>query len=584
MNSIKDYLKSSIPEFQQSGEMLNSFLDAGGEFLDEIKEAIESFSDSKDWHNGTVYSVEKTLIERGSELPANLKNDSKRKYLRDVSEIIIKSGTEDSIRHALKLIGFDSTINKAWIQNPEFLNRGLIKNIKTGEIYSSNIGKYFFLDMVYGDAHVTPDGTFFSGKDYFEIFDDENTITNIPIVGESYDGIQIQTNSVGSTPYVLVQLEGGDFSVDVAEYYSPETGRSYTYSVDERVALIDDIVNFFISGKGRPTTVRVIIIVAYHYIEDEIIIEEEYEEIHTYTSDGDDDLDEIISLTSNLPKIGTVSVGTAPIGTNLIVGNQSPFAHQLSIIESVNVGLLPTIIDKQSAFIDEDGNLLRYYDLTFSNEIVGDDGDYKADVDPNVVEQASVTDDGDLVVDYTETYLETPQQFFLEQMIWKESQHEIDVWLCVGDVSKQPVEFMLENGNLIAVIDADDNIIQNIRMQGDDLLIDYDETNEFFKSLSLNSTGNAILEYSRIYPYIPTRPLMEISFINTSNTQLKVFTANNDINGNKVDNFIGVVDIGEHFNYETTPFHHFIKILPNTIEEDSIGVTFKYNEFVQEIP
>lgn len=335
--SIKDYLKSNIPEFQQGDNNLNSFLDASGEFMDDILEAIEHFDYTRDFDKGTIYNLENSIFSRGVDLPRNIEESSKRKYLRDLSEIILKNGTEDGLKHSLQMIGFESTINKAWIQNPKELRKGIVKDIATGVTRNSNIGRYFFIDFVYGKEKVTDDGVFFDGKSYFELNQPDNNITDIPIVGESYDIIPNTFDSVAKTPYILVSIDQGSFNIDVGEYYSEETGQFYSYSTNEEFELINELIRYFISGGQRPTTVRFVIIISAQSLEDQFELTDEFEDSTTYVNDGGDDLTEDIAYEMTVVKEGTVTVDTS-IGNVLNIGTQSPHRHQLSIIDSIPIG------------------------------------------------------------------------------------------------------------------------------------------------------------------------------------------------------------------------------------------------------
>jgi hypothetical protein len=446
--SIKDYLKQNIPEFQQGDSNLSTFLDASGEFLDDIVEAIEHFDYTRDFNKGTIYNLENSIFSRGIDLPRNVEESSKRKYLRDISEIILKNGTEDGLKHALQMIGFESTINKAWLQNPKELQKGIVKDIKTGVTRNANIGRYFFLDFVYGNETVTDDGVFFEGKSYFDLNEAPNTITGIPIVGESYNTIPTSFDSVSKTPYILVSIDQGSFNIDVGEYYSEETGQWYTYSTSEEFELINELISYFISGGQRPTTVRFVIIISAQALADEFEMTDDYVDETTYTPDGGDDLSEDIDYDMTVEKPGTVTVNTA-IGEPMPIGIQAPHLHQLSIIDPI----------------------------------------------------------------------------------------------AVGDIEATKPE---------------------------DILWD-----------AYNLTYKVWLDYQ--YPYIPVRPLIDISFTNNSTVSIDVYTAVDDLAGNKVDTLLTTINTGNSFNYQTTVDEHFIKFVPSALTNEHIEVTFVHNSFTQEI-
>lgn len=339
-NSIKDYLKNNIPEFQQGESALSAFLEASGQFLDEIKEAIEQGSYSHNWDKGTMFNVENSTLDRGIRLPIGTGSDNKRKFLRDISEIILKNGTRDSMEHALKMIGLDATVHQAWLQNPKELEQGIVKDIKTGQISDANVGNFFFLDFVYGDEYVAADGaTVFKGRPYTEINLDEDTISGIPIVGEVYKEVPKTFDTVSKTPYVAVVVESGDFTSHVGEYFSEETGKWYAYSQSEELELLGELVKYFLEDKRRPTTVRYLIIISSQNIDETIDILEEFEQTG-YAEPLIEEFSDDIIIHERLCKSGSMYVGTDIGVGNFFIGKQTPVSLEIGLSKRPRVGEL----------------------------------------------------------------------------------------------------------------------------------------------------------------------------------------------------------------------------------------------------
>lgn len=318
---LKDYLKKSIPEFQQGNPSLDSYLDAAGDFLNGIKEAIEHFDYSHDYEKGEEFNIEYSLLGQGLNVPRALPLDVKRTIVRDLQEILIKNGTEDSLIQSLRLIGFNAEIRRGWLPSPRNIRKGFIKDPVTGEMKRYDVNKYVYAEMLYGTEKVTENGVFFDGYRYQDTFQ-ENVIENLPILGETYKTFPPNDVAVSKTPYIIVRFEEGDFNVTVEDYVDPETGETYTFSSDEEFRLVNEVIDYFISGQQRPSTVRVIIVVSLQPFEDFLEFDEEYSDTHTYNPDGGDEYgDEYETMDDMFVDVRTYAetkVGFAgnPIGIN----------------------------------------------------------------------------------------------------------------------------------------------------------------------------------------------------------------------------------------------------------------------------
>jgi len=335
---LKDYLKKTIPEYQQGNQSLDSYLDSAGDFLNGIAEAIEHFDFSHDYEKGEAYNIENSLLGRGVNAPRALPTDVKRLILRDLQEILLKNGTEDALVHSLRLIGFNAEIRRGWLPSPRSMKKGFIKDPETGEMRRYDIDKYVYTELLYGTEEVTEDGVFFNGYRYDDTFQ-ENIIEGLPILGETYKTFPDSDVAVSKTPYVIVRFDEGDFNVSVESYVDPETGEEYTYSSDEEFRLVNEVIDYFIRGQFRPTTIRVIIIVSLQPFFEEMELEETYEEEHIYSPDGGDEYDETVgTLAESAAVLATVDVNDTSVGTPLLIGMETPYDNQLSIIQAINIG------------------------------------------------------------------------------------------------------------------------------------------------------------------------------------------------------------------------------------------------------
>lgn len=336
--NLKDYLKKNIPEFQQGNPSLDSYLDAAGEFLEGIKEAIEHFDKSHDYES-EIFNVQMSLKGKGIDLPKGLPFDAKKLYLRDFTEFNLKNGTEDSLIHSLRMIGFNAEVRRAWLPAPRTLRKGYMYDVTTGDTRRYDLNKFIYTEMLFGTEEVTEDGVFFKGHTYTDIFR-ENTLENIPIIGERYSGTVEQPFTVSKTPYIIVRFDEGNFNVSVDSYLDPETGEVYNYSTDEGFQLVNEVIDYFLKNGRRPSTVRVIIIVSLQPFEDIITIEDDYQESHLHDVDPDLNHEEIpLTLEDFFTLQSTYQVNDTAIGTNFIIGFESPYGDPLTQIQTPNIGV-----------------------------------------------------------------------------------------------------------------------------------------------------------------------------------------------------------------------------------------------------
>ena len=336
--SLADYLKRCIPEFQQTDSPLTSYLDVSGEFLSEMKEAIEQFDKHRDWRKGSELSVDMTTKQRGFTLPSNMSYEAKRIFLRDIAEVIKRNGTEDGLIHALKMVGYNAEVRPAWIPCAERLDEGYLVDVVTGQEKYYELDRESYRDFLYGDEVITENGVYFSGFRYVDDVFQQNKIDNVPISGEIYEEYQPHNISVTKSPYSVIRLNDGEFNVDVAEYTNPITGKTYKYSNDEEFQLVNDIVDFFIKSGYRATTIRAIIIAFLQQFEDEINVSENYIELTTYTPDGGDNLSDSVPICENGINASRVFVDGS-IGSNMCVGAEIPYESPISIIKPLPIGL-----------------------------------------------------------------------------------------------------------------------------------------------------------------------------------------------------------------------------------------------------
>lgn len=331
---LKELTKFNVPEFLRTSDNLVAYLESVGIFLDGTKEAIEQFKYTNDYENGTVYNIELTLRELGYEVPPELAENIKRLVLRDAIETFIKKGTEDTLVWVLKVIGLEPEIKYAWLLTPDEVCNGYIRDPITQERQRYDVDKFAYTDFLYGKEKVTADGVFFEGYKY-EDFKQENPIKDIPIVGQRYKKAPRTSLSVAKTPYAIVRIVGGDYNT-VTDPYVGEDGNIYEYSQQEKFQIVNELIDYFLYKVARPTNVKVIIIVTLQELDDDFTVTDELEQeteiVNPYPEEQDDaEITDVFEGNGSLLRIFRV-------GEPIVVGFQSPYASNLSIMPTLRVG------------------------------------------------------------------------------------------------------------------------------------------------------------------------------------------------------------------------------------------------------
>lgn len=323
-DKIGSILKVNIPEFMQGLEHLDEFLDVSGEVFDDIRSGIDDLRYIKRHDKCQDGMVDINLHELGFVLPVNIELSVKRQVLRDLANIHLRGATEDGIKHLLRVIGIEPTMNKGWLPNPKMVRNGWYRDYFTRDEYRYYPDERVRMDFLYGDTVDTDNGTFFEGYSYWDIDQEEKTKL-LPISGEVYTTAGSNgVDNVEATPYLIVRFKDDSiFRVDDVESVDPDTGQVFLYSVNERFILLEEIIRFFLLGDNRSTTMRIIVEGNVLSLNDDMSVAEQFKFQLKDTSPLKNK--DTVAVNEEYENDSTVDVEVSEVGDNRIfVGTPMP--------------------------------------------------------------------------------------------------------------------------------------------------------------------------------------------------------------------------------------------------------------------
>lgn len=329
---IRETLKNNTPEFLKDYPDLVNFLDAAGQFLNETKDVIEAFDYSHDYKKSDRYALDSRLKSIGFEIPPYIDEKVSRTVLRDAIQAFIRKGTTDSLLWVLKIIGTTPKIRQAWLPSPAEIRKGQKVNLQTGALERYDVDAFTYTDFLYGEAVTTDNGTYFTGYEYDDVFE-EDALENIPIIGENYketpDGY---VTPVEKMPYIIVRITDQNFNVATEPYIDPETGEEYEYGLPEEYRAVEALIDYFLYQTTRPANVRILLVASVQEIEEAIALVESYQEEHSHEPTSEADSAGLQSMVTD-ERTGTIS--SVNVGDPIIIGKGSPYFSQFGETEQV---------------------------------------------------------------------------------------------------------------------------------------------------------------------------------------------------------------------------------------------------------
>lgn len=281
---FKELLPRRIPEFQQDDNELRDYLEVAGELFDEFNNAIEDFDTYQDAARVAETRLRDLALQFAMEFPRNLNTELQRVIIRDLEAIYHKQGTIDVIHWIFRLIGWEITLENAWVLNPEYYDPKVKEVFELddydGEKTIPTMTDFYARDyraFLLGEDITFKNGTYFRGRRFFDMKD---SFLKNEIIGEYYK-VQDMTRTVDkvmATPYLFIRVSEETYNIFISPYVDPETGEEFDYTEVEFFNVVQNIFDFFLFDAMRPSHVRVVIVVAPQFLEDVAVIEDEVTE------------------------------------------------------------------------------------------------------------------------------------------------------------------------------------------------------------------------------------------------------------------------------------------------------------------
>lgn len=285
--SFKRLLPLRIPEFQQGDGELREYLEVAGELFDAFADHIRDFDTYNDPAKVAEGRLKDLALQFALNFPRNLNVELQRVILRDLEAIYQKQGTIDVIHWIFRLIGWDVTLENAWVLNPEYYDPK-VKEVFELDDYGGNqtvptMTNFYSRDyraFLLGKDLTFDNGTYFRGRKFFDMKD---SFLKNEIVGEYYNAKNRSrtTDKVMATPYLFIRVSEETYNIFISPYTDPESGIEYDYTELEFFSVVQNIFDFFLFDAMRPSHVRVVIIVAPQFLEDIAVIDDDFQEIWT---------------------------------------------------------------------------------------------------------------------------------------------------------------------------------------------------------------------------------------------------------------------------------------------------------------
>ena len=207
MSTWKEQLPKRVPGYlQDENTPLHAYLEFCGTIFDEIADTIKEHDTYKDYRNSPSTRLAMIAKRMGFDSPATIPENIMREVIQDIGFLNKTRGTEDSIRWAFRLLGWEVNLRHAWLPEPERFDSRLVTS---------------FSDLYNGDD-----------LDESELSDAENAVTI-----KFSDGYQlgVKNQTYKQDPLYVID---GNWSIGVTELrYRDSLNQDFTPQIADRYYL-----------------------------------------------------------------------------------------------------------------------------------------------------------------------------------------------------------------------------------------------------------------------------------------------------------------------------------------------------------
>ena len=388
----RDNLKHRIPEYHQDSKSMEDYLDVCGGIYDRLVQEIEKhdiYHDYKQTPEGRLSLIARSF---GFDTDFDIETDMFRYIVRDLNHLIRTRGIKPALEWCFKLVGWEVTINDAWLPDPHKYDHRIIdfypelfygdpdnetpttrtdgqptsatqETVNTSIYFTDDYFKVDYRNFLYGTTEIKDTGVYFSGG---PLFGSGEEYKNIRIVGEQYQNANGVKDPlvVASTPYLVINIDN-ESALELSNVVDKTEidGETELYTFSEKYNLLRGLLDYLLYDFEKPSHVVIIAILTNTDATDEMSMTDSFEGNKVVSNRSDASYLEELSLSSDYKEMAEHDIPI--IGKDLYIGQPTiPFSDSItSFIDMYTIGGVEAFVDNISSYESIDS-------LVYSNEYI----------------------------------------------------------------------------------------------------------------------------------------------------------------------------------------------------------------------